>query len=161
MDKQLTREETCIRHVEQINALIAYVRKAGFNALNEYQKDKMLNLTTRQGIMLTTAARLCRLHGGGVTLSPLARELHMSVSAASHLVDSLEEQNLLERHADEENRRNVRITLSAAGQQCADIARENMLKAIRALTSQLTPEEEEMRLRIIDKCYRAAFPDTP
>ncbi len=151
-------EDSYLRNLEQINALIDYVRLAGLNALNEYQKDKLLNLTTRQGLLITTVARMTKRQGSGVTLGNLAREMHMSASATSHLVDSLEENNLLTRSADDEDRRMVRVSLSASGQKCAALAKQGMLEAIHTLTSQLTDEENERRVCMIDKIYRLAYP---
>ncbi len=161
MNEHLSLEDTYIRNIEQINALVDYVRRAGLNALNEYQQDKVLGITTRQGMMLAAVARLSRQQGGGVTLSSLARELHMSVSSASHLADTLEGLNLLQRSTHEDDRRSVCITLSPAGQQCASAARQGMLNAVNELTTHLTPEENALRLRMIDKLYRVAYPASP
>ncbi len=159
MEDQLSRDDTYLHNIWQINALIDYVRRAGFETLNEYQKDKFPGLTHRQGMVIATVLRMTRQHREGVTLSCLARELHMGVSAASHLIDSLVKLNLLKRNTHEDDRRSVCITLSPAGQQCAAAARKGLLKAINTLTARLTPEENELRLRIIDLCYRAAYPD--
>ncbi len=153
-----TREETYLRNIEQINALIDYIRRSGLNALNEYQKDKVLGLTTRQGMAITTVHRMTNSQDRGVTLSSFAREMHMSISAASHLVDALVEHNLLTRSQDEEDRRIVRISLSPAGNRCAAVAKQGILNCITSLTSQLTPEEEEMRLRVIEKLYHTIYP---
>ncbi len=158
MKEQLSREDASIRNIDQTNALVDYVRRAGFRALNEYQQDKVLSLTTRQGLIIATVARMARRQGGGITLSQLARELHMSTSAASHLITTLEELNLLTREADEEDRRSVRITLSAAGQKYANLARQGMLRAIHNLTSRLTEEERAMLIQTLNKLYSIAYP---
>ncbi len=158
MDSQQSREDTYIRNIAQISALVSYVRRAGLEALNEYQKDKILSLTTRQCSLIATVQRMTTPGHEGVTLSNLARELHMSASAASHLTDTLEELNLLSRKTHDEDRRSVYISLSPAGQQCAATVRQGMLKAIAKLTSQLTPQEEELRLHVIDKLYHLAYP---
>ncbi len=160
MENEHSREDALLRNMEQVNALIDYVRLAGLNALNDYHKDKLLNLTTRQGLILTTVARLLRQQGGnGITLSCLAREMRMSVSATSHLADTLEEHNLLTRRADDEDRRSVRICLSTMGKKCAALAKQGMLKAINKLTSQLSPEENERRINMIERIYRLAYPE--
>ncbi len=160
MNTQLSREDAFLRNMDQITALINYVRQAGVGALNEYQKDKFLGLTVRQVMLLSAVHRLNRdEYIGGVPLSRLAREVHMSVSATSHLVDTLEEQNLLNRGADAEDRRSVRIQLSESGKKSAALARQGMLRAIGALTSQLTDEENDRRTRTIEKIYHLAFPD--
>ncbi len=158
MQEQLNREDTSLCHVKQLSALISYIQRAGMEALNEYQKDKLLNLTTRQCLFMTTLLRMSRQQEGGVALGCLARELHMSTSSASHLADTLEGLHLLHRCTNDEDRRSVFITLSAAGKQCGAAARQGMLKAINTLTARLTPEENELRLRVVDKLYHLAYP---
>ncbi len=160
MEDDLPLCDACLRDIEQMNALVHYVRQAGMNALNEYQKDKFLNLTVRQVMLIATVQRMSMgTPCPGVPLSTLARELHMSASAASHLVSSLEEHNLLTRLADEDDRRSVRVCLSESGRKCAGVARRGMMKAINALTAQLSAEENDERMRVTEKLYRAAYPN--
>ncbi len=109
MESLQSREDTYLCNITQLSALIDYINRAGLNALDEYQKDKMLNLTARQTLMMTTVQRMSRQEGEGVTLSNLAHELHMSISAASHLVDTLEAHHLLQRSNGTTDRRNVRL----------------------------------------------------
>ncbi len=162
MQQQQLHEDTCLCSVMQLDAIISYVRRAGLDALNEYQKDKLLNLTARQGMLMSTLLRLSRQQeGGGVALGSLARELHMSISSVSHLVDTLEELNLLQRNMNDDDRRSVRVSLSPAGEQCATATRKGMLKGITTLTSHLTPEENELRLRMVNKLYHIAYPTAP
>ncbi len=160
MENQLSREDALLRTVEQINALIDYVRLAGLSALNEYQKGTVLNFTTRQGPAPSPPLRGFQERREAASRSAHSRaNLHMSASATSHLVATLEAQNILMRTADEEDRRSVRVTLSTNGNKCAHPARQGMLKAINKLTAQLTDEENERRIHTIEKVYRLAYPE--
>ncbi len=156
MEHHPSLHDTYLRQVEQLNAIIDYVRKAGLRALSAYQQDKFLSLTARQLMMLAAVQRQRKV--GGSTLSTLAREVHMSISAASHLVDTLVEHRLLVRGTHEEDRRSLNITLSSNGQKCIDIVSKGMLAAIEELTADFTPEENALRLKMIDTLYRKAYP---
>ncbi len=147
-----------IRSLEKFHALGDYVRRAGMESLNEYQKDKLLNLTLRQATAIATVMRLTR-QGREVSLSMLAREMHMTASAASHLVDALVETQLLRREIVPKDHRSVRITLSPAGRKCADAFDGGMVRAINGLIRALSPEEDAAIIRIGDRLYAEAFPE--
>ncbi len=159
MQSQQSREDTYIRNIIHIRALMDYVRRCVLDTLNTHMKDEVQGLTGRQCITIAIVQLMTSQSSEGVTLSNLARELHMSISAASHLVDTLVERQLLVRSTNEDNRRSIFITLSPTGQQCATTARNGMLRTVTALTSRLTPEEEDLRLHIIDKLYKLVYPD--
>ncbi len=160
METQRVPGEQDLFQVGQVTGIVDWIRQAGLDALNECQKDRVLSMTARQGLMLSAVQHFLQRDERGITLSNLAREMRMSVSAASHLVDTMVENGLLVRREHEDDRRSVRITLSDCGQQYAHVSRLAMLEAIHRLTSALTPEENAQRLIIVDKLYRCAYPDT-
>ena len=159
MEMQPTPEEKDLLQVGQITAIVDWIRKAGIEALNDCQKDYVLGMTARQGLLISAVQHSLLRDARGITMSNLAREMRMSVSAASHLVDTMVENGLLVRNEHEDDRRSVRITLSECGKQCAEVSRGAMLEAIHQLTSALTPEENVQRLVIIDKLHRCAYPE--
>ncbi len=159
METQPTPEDIDLIQVEQINAVVDWIRQAGLDALNECEKDCVLNLTARQCLVISAVQHALAQDGRGITLSRLARALRMSVSAASHLVDTMVENGLLARSVHEDDRRSVRITLTESGMSCAAVSRAAMLEAIRELSAVLTPEENAQRVLIIDKLYRRAYPE--
>ncbi len=157
MNTQAERDSELI-YVEKIIAVVDYIRRAGLAALNDIQKDNLLNMTARQGIMVSAVQHALYQDSRGITLGNLAREMRMSVSAASHLVDTMVENGLLVRNVHEDDRRSVRITLSDRGKQCAEVSRRAMDGVMRELTADLPDEENQRRLRDIDYLYSRAYP---
>ncbi len=153
--------DQALHQVKLMTNIIDYIQQEGLRATNTEQEGKTTGLTARQCCFLTAVQCITAKLGGPVSIGFLARDLHMSASSVSHLVDTLVENNLLERNAHTDDRRSVLITLSPTGLQYAIASRRGMLEAIQRLTSELTPEENAMRLQMIDKLYRKAYPTAP
>ncbi len=154
METEPKPEDLDLIYLEKINAVVDWIRRAGLDALCDGYKDRYLNLTARQCMVLSAVRNSFHQDRRGTTLSGLARDLRMSVSAASHLVDVMVENKLLVREVHEGDRRSVRITLTDAGWQCADISRDAMIKAVHTLCEGQTAEESARRMRDIDYLYR-------
>jgi len=82
----------------------------------------------------------------GARLGDLAEGLGVRPPTASQLVDALERKGLVERGSDGDDRRAVRIRLSAEGRALADSFRAQALAETRALTEHLG----------VDDAYRLA-----
>ena len=89
MEAELSGADLDLYQVRLISSIIDYIQRGGLNALNESEKDKILSLTARQCYLLTAVLCITAKLGKGVTLGYLARDLNMSPSATSHLVDTL------------------------------------------------------------------------
>ena len=69
--------------------------------------------------------------------------MNVSVPAVSRTLRTLQQKQLIERSVDETDRRNIRVTLTAAGQ---NILEENMRRVVAKLNSILSVfSQEEMR----------------
>lgn len=107
------------------------------------------NLTASQAYSL-----LALSEGGELTMNELAREMRLHGTTMTRMVDSLVQKGLAERINDPEDRRIVRVALTAQGQQLvqdlqeckrqflsaafvelSDGEREAILKALRSLTT--------------------------
>lgn len=108
------------------------------------QHSKHLNttydITSPQLIALLAIAQL-----GPSTLKALGRAIHLSPSTVVGIVDRLEEKKWVVRSRDTQDRRNVFVTLTAAGQELADNAPSAMppgfVNALHAL-----PESDRLAL---------------
>ncbi|MBN2053798.1 MarR family transcriptional regulator [bacterium] len=71
------------------------------------------DLSHRQARMIGVVKELCAEHVEGISLKRLARELRVTTPSASVMVDGLVKSGYLERSISADDRRAVRITLSA------------------------------------------------
>ena len=86
-----------------------------------------------------------RRQGDGRTLSPgdLARDMMMSPPAMTNRIDRLVARGLVERHADPDDRRALRVALTAEGRALADRAVETHLAVEQGLLQGLDQEERD------------------
>ena len=90
-------------------------------------------------------------------MSILAERVGMSPSAASHMVDSLMSQSMVERHQSPTDRRAVLVTISQAFLTLASSIEKAQQKAIEELSIDLTEEERHINNLVLDKLYAAVM----
>jgi DNA-binding MarR family transcriptional regulator len=89
-----------------------------------------------------------------VRIGELHRHVLLSQPALSRMVDRLAERGLINRHADPDDRRGVRLSLTAAGRgKQREIGRRHARSVARAVTSALSTDEVEQLGRI---CWKLA-----
>jgi DNA-binding MarR family transcriptional regulator len=93
---------------------------------------------------------------GELHMSELASRLGVGLSTVSGLVDRLVDQGLVDRRDDPADRRQVLLTLTAAGAAFLDRFRELNARQLRALLALLETEELEEVRRALDHLDRAA-----
>lgn len=97
-----------------------------------------LDLTYNQyKTLLTVADR------GEGTLGDLARELDVTMSSASQMIERLVGQGLVDRRQDADNRRQVCIRLTLRGEQLIAELQQGILSEYRKLLARLPDEEQE------------------
>jgi DNA-binding MarR family transcriptional regulator len=79
---------------------------------------------------------------GNCTMGGLARRLHISLGAATGLVDRLIQQGLLERRPDAKDRRIVRLQLTERGRRFHGRGHREASRRVAERLSVLTPEEQ-------------------
>ncbi len=142
--------------------IIGVVRKmrdmgwAGITSEDRMQLDK---LDARQIAAMVTVCRFTLKSRKGITLKAFAEHLGMQLSAASLLVSGMVRKRLLCRNVDSENRRYVRITLSAKGLRVLDAVMPIMESASEELFSRLTEVERAVFCEIAEKLYFSCFPN--
>jgi len=95
--------------------------------------------------------RVCALlNDGPRTVSTLARELAISVSAATQVADRLEAAQLVTRVADDDDRRVRNLVLTSHGADVARRRRARRLQSARALLARLSPAERKKALAALE-----------
>jgi DNA-binding MarR family transcriptional regulator len=104
---------------------------------------------------------LLRLWGveklGHVSIRPTQLSLTQNVSRntiSSHL-RSLEDQGLIEREIDPDDKRQFRIRLSDAGRAMVEATMPNHLRFLNSLTSELTPVEIEQLQHLMFRLFQS------
>lgn len=148
-----THEE--IPQVDKIRTLLDYINRAGATAMTDSQRKKLFKLSIRQCSVLANIRRYTLRHPEGVPMSILAERAGMSPSAASHMVDSLMSQGMIERRQSPTDRRAVLVSISKAFQDVADAIEKAQQKAVEELSAVLTDEEKAVYTSATEKLYAA------
>lgn len=93
----------------------------------------------------------CFKAGEIVSPSILASNLKVSLSAITHQISSLQEQGLIKRLHDKNDRRIVGLTLSSKGQNEVKKLKKEFVKKINFLSDYLGEKDTENLIRIIKK----------
>ncbi len=144
-----------ISHVDKLRSVVDYISKAGTMSMTDALRKKLYKLSVRQCAVLANIRRYTRVHTQGIPMSVLAERVGMSPSAASHMVDSLMSQGMLERHQGESDRRAVLVTISQAFLTLAAAIEKAQQKAINELKSVLSEEEARIFETATEKLYAA------
>ena len=88
-------------------------------------------------------------------MSTLAARSNMSPSAASHMIDSLISQGMVERNQSATDRRTVLITISKGFQTTVAAVEEAQQKANEKLRNVLNEEEARVYDAVLEKLYSA------
>jgi DNA-binding MarR family transcriptional regulator len=91
-----------------------------------------------------TMAQLVALHvlehGGTRSVSAIAACLRLSPAATSHLVDRLVVQDLVGRIEDPDDRRQKRVTITAAGRRLIDRVQRERTREMSEVVARLSPD---------------------
>ena len=123
--------------------------------MSESMRKKLYKLSVRQCAVMANIRRYTLLHPEGIPMSALAERAGMSPSAASHMVDSLMSQGMVERHQSPNDRRAVLVTIAKSFLEISEDINQAQQKAIDELRSVLTPEEQKIHDIVLDKLFAA------
>lgn len=87
----------------------------------------------------------------GAKMHDVAHQLFVTLPALSQIVDRLVRRDMVERHTDESDRRIVRLFLSASAREMFRQGREERLERIRVMLSQLSRDDTESGIRILER----------
>jgi DNA-binding MarR family transcriptional regulator len=94
------------------------------------------------------------------TMGEVARVLHLPLSTATNVADRLLAKGLVERERSVENRRTVRVGLTAKGREVYQHFVEFQLTMARNMLGALRPGEREIFLELMAKMTRPVAPET-
>lgn len=144
-----------IQQIDKMRAITDYINRAGFVAMNEALRKKVMKLSVRQCSVLAKIRRYTLVHPEGMSMSTLAARSNMSPSAASHMIDSLISQGMVERNQSATDRRTVLITISKGFQTTVAAVEEAQQKANEKLRNVLNEEEARVYDAVLEKLYSA------
>ena len=136
-----------------MRCITEYINRAGFIAMNEALRKKVMKLSVRQCSVMANIRRYTLIHPEGIPMSILAERTGMSPSAASHMIDNLMSAGMVERHQSETDRRAVLVTIAKSSQDASAAIESAQQKAIDDLLASLEEEEREIYTRVLDKLY--------
>ena len=151
-----TQEDT-IPLIDKMRAITDHINRAGVVAMTDSVRKKLARLSVRQCAVLANIRRYTMVHPEGVPMSQLAERVGMSPSAASHMIDSLMGQGLVERHQSPTDRRAVLVTIAKSFMAPTAAIDKAQTAAIEELRSHLTEEELRIHERVIEKLYAAVL----
>jgi len=86
-------------------------------------------------------------------MSELSKNLKLTMSATTSIIDKMIEFKLVKRHHSENDRRVVLITLTKNGRVLVSKINKDRLAVIREILSVLSEKEKELYLELIKKIY--------
>jgi DNA-binding MarR family transcriptional regulator len=101
------------------------------------------NITSPQLVALMAIAQL-----GPSTLKSIGRAIHLSSSTLVGIIDRLEEKKLVSRERDTHDRRNVYVSVTAAGQDLVDNAPSTLPQGFSSALGEL-PENDRHTLVVV------------
>jgi DNA-binding MarR family transcriptional regulator len=108
-------------------------------------------LRHRQFHFLLTLVKLMGPDGVGVKPSNMSDTMHVTRGAITHILNHMEENNLIERIADPTDRRNVLVKPTAEGMRVLDESYQAVLKRLSGLVDYLGEDDVRELNRILSK----------
>lgn len=142
-----------ISQVDKMRTVNDYINRAGAAIMTDSLRKKLYKLSVRQCSVMAIIRRYTLKHPDGIPMSILAERAGMSPSAASHMVDSLMSQSMVERHQNPVDRRAVLVTISKSFLDLALSIEEAQQKAVDELSAGLSDEEKRVTRSVLNKIY--------
>jgi len=128
------------RNVEKFTATIQFIFPKLMHYLNAEESRELTGL----GITPSQINALLVLYfHDNLSMGELSSEIYLAESAATRLVNRLVNLNLVKRQGDENDRRVVRVTLTAYGRQLSHLVFERRAYRFNNLAQNLKPKERE------------------
>jgi len=131
--------------------LIRVFRQLGrINWTGRPQADAM---TQAEKMMLFAIGRCMTSGSPGLKPSELSAFLRVSSPTVTQMVNVLEARGLVERSADANDRRVVRIRLTEMGRKAVDAVEEDMLEGTNGLIDRLGEDRARLLIELLDEVY--------
>lgn len=136
---------------DELDEITDYVRRAGFDALNADERNRQRKRSRRVCTAFSSLRRYTRENPEGMPMSELAHVMHMTPSAATHMVDAMAKQGIVTRNSSPSDRRSVLVQLTEENQQNSEIVESGLMNAGARLRKALSASERESLRRILNK----------
>lgn len=143
--------------VHKFETILIQFRRDNLKEVDKDHYQEIMGLTVRQMNALGALNRLMTNREEGIPLKMLAHYLHMSIPAASILVDSMVKKGLFDRKENPRDRRSLCIRLSEKGETNFQLLFNGMKKKLEALFSPLPQEDQEHFCRIVETLYNNVY----
>ena len=134
-----------------------------FQTIHRFRKlvinSKCIGEMPRSEIMMLKLIRKSNARGEKITISELSGHLEVSKPAVSQMINTLEEKGFVERHTTKNDRRNVYVRLTAAGEESLDKALKEYLKSLHQAFEKMGKEDTETLLHLMEKLYNIMSSD--
>ena len=127
------------------------LREAVILSHADRQVSEFMALTARQLRLVQAVCRLTRGNPDGISLKVLAKELKLSSSAVSLMVEALVQKDELERLQSSRDRRMVLIRLSPSGREAVDRVREKLRRAMKDFLADMSGAEQERTVEMLER----------
>lgn len=98
---------------------------------------------------------------GPMTMNELADQMEISPSSATQLVDRLVEHNLVEREHDTNDRRILRVAISAAASEVVTAFEKESRRKVTALLSRLNDDDLQTLVSLVEQIVESTQADPP
>lgn len=156
MAAQPNNTEHHLTLAEQLHKIALFTVSEGYADIADCTLNTMQRLNSRQSRAVAHVYRYSSAKGKGMPMSMLAKALHMSPSAASHMVAGLEKSSHLIRQAADKDHRSVLVQVHPNYIPYAQHMEAGMQKALDYLKAPLTEEELTMFTRCVEIMYARA-----
>lgn len=142
MDKNLQTQ--LIRSIFQFRKLVS----SGFGMDMEADKS---DINLQELVLMNEIANNSIDSKNNVALSEVRLYLAISKAAISQMLTSLEKKGYINRHVDKNNRRNLIVTLTDAGQKTLEIQSEKFSGKLGKIISRLGENEVKQMITIVNR----------
>jgi DNA-binding MarR family transcriptional regulator len=135
-----TRPDPSVRVLDQLGRVIRHLTRISGGP------DEGPALTSTQRLALFEL-----LEDGPMRLNDLAGRMGLSAPTASRAVDALADAELVERRTDPDDRRALRIELTAAGRARVDLRKARVAEAFRPAAAVMPAAEREQLATLLER----------
>lgn len=144
----------------RLTHVVEWLRDDCLHAQGEEHVKKVMSMTLRQMKVVVLVSCMMMEKPDGISLKMIAERLKLTLPAASILVEQLVKMGRLERSVNPDDRREVRITLSAGGRKNFEFIRKYMDDSIKKLVLDFPSEQLSVFSEVVNKCYEKLYGTT-
>lgn len=129
-----------------------------FHLANQFKDQLIGHYFAGSGITAPQFKVLINIFKGNTSPAEICKSLQMDTGAMSRMVERMVKSDLIERHPNPQDKRQVILALTAKGQTLCDTFQNEALTSILAeLTTRLTPEESRQLTELLIKMLPDEF----